>query len=158
MYPPLAAAECVRDVEALPSPRIDPNPDASIVASYHAAGYPVFGYAGSIHEWSWWLRGMERFMIDMAESPVLAEAVIRKVESHTTSLALATARLGLDVLCMYDDAGTQRGMQISPVWWRRYIKPAWRQVLSTVRREFPHPPILQGMADVPGSSGRPADE
>lgn len=138
MYPPLAAAESMHDVEALPSPRIDSNPDASIVASYHAAGYPVFGYAGSIYEWSWWLRGMERFMVDLAESPVLAEAVIRKVELHTTSLALATARLGVDVLCMYDDAGTQRGMQISPAWWRRYIKPAWQRVLSTVRREFPH--------------------
>ena len=74
----------------------------------------MFGYTGSIYEWSWWLRGMERFMIDLAEDPPLAEAVIRKVEAHTTSLALATARLGVDVLCMYDDAGTQRGMQISP--------------------------------------------
>jgi uroporphyrinogen decarboxylase len=136
-YPPLAAAKTVRDVETLPSPHIESPADASIVAAYHAAGYPVFGYAGSIYEWSWWLRGMERFMIDLAESPVLAEAIIRKVESHTTSLALATARLGVDVLCMYDDAGTQRGMQISPAWWRRYIKPAWQRVLSSVRREFP---------------------
>jgi uroporphyrinogen decarboxylase len=138
MYPPLAAAENVRDVEALPLPQIDSNADASIIATYHAAGFPVFGYTGSIYEWSWWLRGMERFMIDLAEDSVLAEAIIRKVESHTTNLALATARLGVDVLCMYDDAGTQRGMQISPTWWRRYIKPAWQRVLSTVRREFPH--------------------
>lgn len=136
MYPPLATAKSVRDVEALPSPQIEPG-DASIVADYHAAGYPVLGYAGSIYEWSWWLRGMERFMIDLAEGSVLAEAIIRKVESHTTSLALATARLGVDVLCMYDDAGTQRGMQISPALWRRYIKPAWQRVLAAVRSEFP---------------------
>lgn len=137
MYPPLAAAESIRDVEALPSPQIESIADTSIVATYHAAGYPVFGYAGSIYEWSWWLRGMERFLIDLADNTALAEAVIRKVEAHTTTLALATARLGVDVLCMYDDTGTQRGMQISPVWWRRYFKPAWQRVLSTVRQEFP---------------------
>jgi uroporphyrinogen decarboxylase len=134
----LAAAKSVGDVEALPSPTIEPEADATIVADYHAAGLPVFGYAGSIYEWSWWLRGMEQFMIDLAEDPVLAEAIIHKVELHTTRLALATARSGVDVLCMYDDAGTQRGMQISPAWWRRYIKPAWQRVLSTVRREHPH--------------------
>ena len=137
MYAPLAAAESVREVEALPSPRIESNVDTSAVAAFHAAGYPVFGYAGSIYEWSWWLRGMERFLSDLAENAALAEAVIGKVEEHTTRLALATARRGVDVLCVYDDAGTQRGMQISPAWWRRYIKPAWRRVLAAVRREFP---------------------
>jgi uroporphyrinogen decarboxylase len=75
--------------------------------------------------------------MDMAGDPAMAEAVVRKVEGHTTRLALATARAGVDVLCMYDDAGTQRGMQISPHCWRRYIKPAWRRVIATVRREFP---------------------
>jgi len=137
MYPPLATAQSARDVETLPSPCIETEVDASAVAQFHAAGYPVFGYAGSIYEWSWWLRGMERFLVDLADTPKLAEAVIRKVEEHTTRLALATARLGVDVLCFYDDAGTQRGMQISPAWWRRFIKPAWGRVLAAVRAQFP---------------------
>ncbi len=137
MYPPLAAAETVREVEALPPPRIETNADTAAVAAFHAAGYPVFGYAGSIYEWSWWLRGMERFLIDLAAAPAIAEAVIAKVEEYTTRLALATARRGVDVLCVYDDAGTQRGMQISPACWRRHIKPAWQRVLAAVRREFP---------------------
>ncbi len=138
MYPPLAKAESVREVDALPSPRIETNVDASAVAAFHAAGYPVFGYAGSIDEWSWWLRGMEQFLIDLADNAALAEAVIGKVEEHTTRLALATARRGVDVLCVYDDTGTQRGMQISPAWWRRYIKPVWRRVLAAVRCECPN--------------------
>lgn len=137
MYPPLAAARSPAEVEALPAPRIESDADASAVAAFHAAGYPVLGYAGSVYEWSWWLRGMERFLMDMAGDPPLAEAVIRKVEGHTTRLALATARLGVDVLCMYDDVGTQRGMQISPELWRKLVKPAWRRVLSAVRRQAP---------------------
>lgn len=136
-YSPLARAQSAREVEAHPSPVIDTGADTVAVASFHARGYPVFGYAGSIYEWSWWLRGMEQFMMDLVSEPALAEAVIQKVEAHTTRLALATAEAGVDVLCFYDDAGMQSGMQIAPALWRRYVQPAWRRVLEAVRHQHP---------------------
>ncbi|MEA1950164.1 MAG: uroporphyrinogen decarboxylase family protein [Planctomycetota bacterium] len=136
-YPALAFTESVRDVEALPSPVIDGSVDTSPIEAQHAAGYPVFGYGGSIYEWSWWVRGMERFMIDMVSDTKLAEAIIHKIEAHTTRLATATARAGIDVVCFYDDVGMQSGMQIAPELWRRFIKPAWSRVLEAVRGEAP---------------------
>lgn len=136
-YSPLARARLVRDVEALPCPVIETGTGRSAIEDYHAAGYPVFGYAGSIYEWSWWLRGMADFLVDLVSNPALAEAVIHKVADHTTRLAIASARAGIDVLCFYDDVGTQRGMQISPALWRRYVKPAWRQVIESVRDTTP---------------------
>jgi uroporphyrinogen decarboxylase len=135
-YPPLAGAESTSEVEALPSPVIEPA-DPVTVRLHHMAGYPVFAYAGSIYEWAWWLRGMERFLMDLLDQPAMAEAILRKTEEHTTRLALATAAAGVDVLCFYDDAGSQRGMQIAPSLWRRFVKPAWRRVLETVRTQFP---------------------
>jgi len=134
-FAPLAGARSVADVEALPLPIIDADADTSAVAAHHAAGYPVFGYAGSIYEWSWWIRGMENFLVDLVSRPDVAEALIRKVEAHTTRLALATARAGVDVLCVYDDAGMQQGMQIAPNLWRQYVKPAWKRVIDAVRAE-----------------------
>jgi uroporphyrinogen decarboxylase len=136
-YPPLASAGGVGQIESLPSPRIDTTADRSVVERFHEAGYPVFGYAGSIYEWSWWLRGMEQFLMDLVSEPAIAEAVLRKVEAHTTQLALATAETGVDVLCFYDDAGMQRGMQLAPALWRAFVKPAWRRVLDAVRTRFP---------------------
>ena len=136
-YPPLAGANSAGQVDSLPSPTIDAGADRSAVDRFHAAGYPVFGYAGSIYEWSWWLRGMEQFLMDLVVEPALAEAVLRKVEQHTTRLALATAETGVDVLCFYDDAGMQRGMQLAPALWRRFVKPAWQRVLDAVRTRFP---------------------
>jgi uroporphyrinogen decarboxylase len=136
-YAPLARARSVKDVDALPSPVIETDADASPVEAYHAAGYPVFGYAGSIYEWSWWIRGMEHFLVDLVSDPPMAEALIRKVERHTTRLAVATARAGVDVLSFYDDAGMQRGMQLSPHLWRQHVKPAWRRVIEAVRAESP---------------------
>jgi uroporphyrinogen decarboxylase len=134
-YSPLARAESVGEVEALPSPWIDVDTDTSPVQAYHAAGYPVFGYGGSIYEWSWWLRGMQNFLMDLLSNRELAEAVLAKVEDHTTRLAVASARAGIDVLCFYDDAGMQQGLQISPGLWRRFIKPAWQRVLESVRSQ-----------------------
>jgi uroporphyrinogen decarboxylase len=137
-YPPLAGARSPADVEALPSPIIETEVDTSAVERHHAAGYPVFGYAGSIYEWAWWIRGMQQFMIDLAAEPAMAEAILAKITAHTTRLAVASALAGIDVLCFYDDAGMQTGMQISPRLWRRFIKPAWQHVLEAVRQAAPH--------------------
>ncbi len=130
-------ARTVADIERLPTPFINRRPDTSRLEAWHQAGYPVFGYAGSIYEWSWWLRGMEQFLMDLVSEPAIAEAIIAKVASHTMLLALASARLGIDVLCFFDDAGMQTGMQISPRLWRAFIKPAWQKVLDAVRAETP---------------------
>ena len=139
MLPPLAAAASVADVEALPSPIVDPpaEPERERVADFHRRGYLVFGYAGSVYEWSWWVRGMDKFMVDLMLGPAVAEAIVAKVAEYTTRLALASAEAGIDVLCFYDDAGMQTGLQISPELWRRFIKPAWAGILGAVRREHP---------------------
>ena len=137
MYPPLAAARTARDVDALPLPLVQPLGDPAVLEGYHRRGYPVFGYAGSIYEWSWWLRGMQSFLEDTLLNPAVAEAITRRVCAHTKALALATAEAGVDVLCFYDDAGTQTGLQLAPELWRRFVKPRWREVLEAVRTRFP---------------------
>ena len=80
---------------------------------------------------------MQGFMMDLAANPDMAEAIIEKVAEYTKTLALKTARTGIDVLCFYDDAGMQTGMQISPEMWRRFIKPRWRDILASVRSSYP---------------------
>jgi len=109
-FPPLAGATNVSAVEALPIPFIETGQVDGRVIDLHGQGYPVCGYAGSIYEWSWWLRGMQQFMMDLVADPGIAEAIIRKVSLYTENLALETAKAGIDLLCFYDDAGMQTGM------------------------------------------------
>ena len=135
--PPLAKAESVRDVEALPAPIIEPPADLRPLNDYRRRGYPVIGYAGSVYEWSWFVRGMDQFMMDLILRPRIAEAVVAKVADFTAALAVASLRAGVEVLAFYDDAGMQTGLQISPEHWRRFIKPAWRRVLDAARAEAP---------------------
>lgn len=137
MFPPLASAKSRGDIEGYPEPSLDLGGIAAKVRAFHDRGYPVACYAGSLYEWSWWLRGMERFMVDLLEEPLIAAAIVEKVASFTTRLARESARAGIDVLAFYDDAGSQLGMQISPAIWRSLIKPAWKRVLAEVRRESP---------------------
>ncbi len=137
MYPPLARAGSAREVEALPRPVIASLANPSLPGKLQERGYPVFGYAGSIYEWSWWLRGMQAFLEDLLLAPALAEAITRRVAAHTRALALASAQAGIEVLCFYDDAGMQTGLQLAPALWRRFIKPRWREVLEAVRARFP---------------------
>jgi uroporphyrinogen decarboxylase len=136
-FPPLERAGSIAEVESLPTPLIDVGETDKVVQGYHTRGYPVLGYAGSVYEWSWFLRGMQAFMVDLVINTRVAEAIIRKVTDYTKSLALASAQSGIDVLCFYDDAGMQTGMQLSPEMWRRFIKPRWREILDAVRRAYP---------------------
>ncbi len=137
MFPPFASAKSPADIQGYPAPGIDAAGAPRKVGELHVRGYPAIGYAGSIYEWSWWLRGMEQFMVDLLETPALARAIVSKVADFTTRLALETAAAGIDVLAFYDDAGSQWGMQISPAVWRSLIKPAWKSVLDAVRHSFP---------------------
>jgi uroporphyrinogen decarboxylase len=95
-------------------------------------------YAGSLYEWSWWLRGMERFMVDLMEEPAIAAAIVEKAASFTERLALESARAGIDILAFYGDAGSQLGLQISPAAWRALFKLAWTRILASVRRQAPN--------------------
>jgi hypothetical protein len=61
-------------------------------------GYPVMGYAGSIYEWSWWLRGMEQFMVDLLEEPGLARA-FSCTAAATSSESLPTSWSWVSTFC-----------------------------------------------------------
>ena len=137
MFSPLASATETAEIEAHPEPLLNDIQEIASIEEYHARGYPVFGYAGSIYEWSWWLRGMQTFMEDLILNPHLIESLTGKVASYVRKLALRTADAGIDVLCFFDDVGMQAGMQISPEMWRSFIKPCWEYILDEVRSLYP---------------------
>ena len=80
----------------------------------------------SLFEFSWYLRGMVEFMIDLSANPEMAHALLR----HLTDLAKATTALFLkevgpyiDIYRVGDDLGMQSGTMISPGMFRDMVKP-----------------------------------
>jgi len=84
----------------------------------------VFG--GHVFAQAQLVRGMDNFMCDLLVNETLARALMDTLaESHMEEFDRYITALGpyLDVVCVADDLGAQRGPQISVELFRRLVKP-----------------------------------
>ena len=78
----------------------------------------------TIFEIAWYLRGMDKFMMDMVMEPDLANALMDKLLDIRIGMAGKYAAAGVDILMLGDDVSTQEDMMMSPEMWRDTLK--WR--------------------------------
>jgi uroporphyrinogen decarboxylase len=138
---PLAGAETISDVQqwAWASPD---EWDVSGVREQceHLNGevrYHLRYEVGGIFEWSWALRGFERFLLDLVEKPEVACAIMdRFTDIYIENAVRVIEAAGgmLDMVYTYDDVGMQNGLLLSPRMWRRYILPRHQRLNAAIRR------------------------
>jgi uroporphyrinogen decarboxylase len=104
------------------------------IQTLHDRGYSVAAVSGSINEWCYYLRGMESFMIDLAQNPDLAEVILDRITGLVTRMGIQLADSGVDILCFYGDVGGQSNMLMSPKMWRQWIRPRWDVIFKSIRR------------------------
>jgi len=137
---PLAEAETPDDLSrhAWPEPEwfdVAGVPDR--VAQAQAGGGPwcLMAMNGNPFETSWYMRGMERFMMDMVLKPELAHAILERVTDfyveHFTRL-LAAARGEIDLVFTADDIGGQQGLLMSLDMWAAFLKPCHERINRVV--------------------------
>jgi uroporphyrinogen decarboxylase len=100
------------------------------------ARYHLRYEVGGIFEWAWALRGFERFLLDLAEKPDVACAIMDRftdIYIENTLRVIEAAGGLLDMVYTYDDVGTQKSLLISPRMWRKYILPRHQQLNSAIR-------------------------
>jgi len=100
------------------------------VQSLQAEGLAVTGYAGSVFERSWYLRGIENLMMDLLTAPEVAHALFERTAAFQQYAARQFARAGVDILITGDDIAGQTGPLMSLETWRRFLKP---HLAATVR-------------------------
>lgn len=135
---PLSRLETVAQLEKLPWP--DPT------AARHYSGLEerlakvrgkgkvnVLGMACTLFEDSWYLRGMEDLMEDLIDGNPIGEWLLDWMTERSIAVAKAFVRSGVDVVHLGDDVGMQRGMLMSPDFWRRHFKPRLSRVIDAVR-------------------------
>jgi len=136
---PLAEAQTVSDVLdwAWPSPD---DWDVSAVRQQcerlnadvrHHLRYEV----GGIFEWSWALRGFERFLLDLVDKPDVACAIMDRFTDlyiENTVRVIEAAGGLLDMVYTYDDVGTQRALLVSPGMWREFILPRHQRLNAAI--------------------------
>ena len=87
------------------------------------------------------LMGMAEFMMLMGEDPDLADCIIRHIlDIHKGVYALFLEAVGpyVQMVEVADDLGSQQSLLISPAMYRRFIKPAQRELYGMIHELAPN--------------------
>jgi len=104
-----------------------------VIRTYGDEYFIVGATVTTIWETAWALRGYERLLIDMVADPDLADAVFEIPFRYHMAAAERLTAMGIDMLWLGDDIGSQRGMLFSPAVWRRFLKPRMAELIARVK-------------------------
>jgi uroporphyrinogen decarboxylase len=104
------------------------------VESLHTQGLAVAGYAGSVFERSWYLRGLEDLLLDMLATPGVARWLFERAAALQQFAAEQFARAGVDIVIIGDDVAGQQGMLMKLATWREFLKPHLAATVRAVKR------------------------
>lgn len=143
---PMRDFTSVKQVESYPFPDIPASYRhqdlEQRVAAVHARGLAVVSDWTTIFEQSWYLRGLETFIVDMLERPAIAEAILDRVTDIACLKAKRQGESGADLVRTGDDIGTQRGMMMSPDLWRLWLKPRLARLIAAAKAANPAVKVL----------------
>lgn len=97
------------------------------------------------------LRGMENFMMDLVCAEDMAEALMScLLEGYLERIKRLSPKLkgSVDVVLFNDDLGTQQGPMISPLSYRKLIKPYQSQLFKAARAAFDAPLLFHSCGAV----------
>jgi len=97
-------------------------------------GYPAIGHIGSIcfeviHD----IIGMENLFMAIYDKYDAVDDVCEAISDIKTDMALELTGNGVDIVHMGDDFGSQKGLLVSPGFWRKLFKPRIAKVISAVK-------------------------
>jgi len=105
-------------------------------AAESCSKYAVWAHCRGTFEISWFIRGMDGFMIDLATEPDKACGLMDRVQEPLKERLRRSLEAGgdaIDIAEYNDDVGTQSGLMISPEMWRRYLKPRIAEIFELIR-------------------------
>ena len=126
----------------------------------HGKEYGIMGgLACTLFELAWYLRGMDKVLEDMVLNKEFLHAYLDKLLTWVWDAGTVLARMGVDVIWIGDDFGTQDRLLISPDLFREFFKPRYDRLFSHLRGINPdikfafhtdgyNWPIMQDLIDV----------
>ncbi len=97
----------------------------------------MVAFGGNLNENAQFLRGFDRFLMDLAGDPRSAHRLLDQLtEVHLANLERFLTALGpyIDIIQMGDDLGTQTGPQFSPQMYREFFLPRHKQIYTAVKQ------------------------
>lgn len=96
----------------------------------------VSGISGVIYETCWYLRGLERWLMDLVSEPAFCETLLDRVLQYWLDwFRLFLDEVGdlVDVIMIGDDLAGQTGPLFRPELYRRLVKPRQRRLVEYIR-------------------------
>ncbi|MFL7893425.1 MAG: uroporphyrinogen decarboxylase family protein [Anaerolineales bacterium] len=136
---PLADESVIRDYQPPDADRAELYEDSKQMIAEFKGEYWIVGVTvTTIFETAWALRGYEQMMIDMALNPGLANHILDIPYHYHLQAAKKLVELGVDMIWIGDDVGTQNRMLISPKMWRQFLKPRMANFIAEIKSLNPH--------------------
>ena len=94
------------------------------------------GIGGVVYEICWYMRGLERWFIDMVENPEFCEALLdRTLKFWLDYFDGFMAEVGdvIDIVMIGDDLAGQSGPLFSPDFYRKVVKPRQKKLVRHIK-------------------------
>ncbi len=123
----------------VPDAREDDRYDSArtILAAHGKTHAIVGGMPCTFFEAAWYMRGYEKFLTDMVVNKDFAHEMLDKIYEFQVITGTTLAKLGVDILWLGDDFGTQESLIISPALWREFFKPRYAKLIAAFREVKP---------------------
>ena len=95
--------------------------------------YRVFQIGFSLYERAWTMRGMENLMMDFIDHPDFVSDLLNQIADYNIAQVQGALNYEIDAVYFGDDWGQQRGLQMGPRTWRRFIYPVLKRMYAAVR-------------------------
>ncbi len=96
--------------------------------------YRVFQIGFSLYERAWTLRGMQNLMMDFYDNPAFVDGLLNTIADYNIAQVHQALQYDIDAVYFGDDWGQQRGLQMGPKLWRRFIYPALQRMYAEVHK------------------------
>lgn len=131
---PLAVDDAIDRYMAPDPHRPELYEDAAQVIRHFGEEYWIVGVTvTTMFETAWALRGYEQMLVDIVVDPELADRILEIPHRYHLTAARKLVELGVDMIWIGDDIGTQRAMLMAPATWRRLLKPRIAEFIATLK-------------------------
>jgi uroporphyrinogen decarboxylase len=95
--------------------------------------FRVFQIGFSLWERAWTMRGWQNLMMDFHDHPDFVNDLLNTIADYNIAQVREALKYGIDAVYFGDDWGMQRGLQMGPVMWRKFIYPVLKRMYAVVR-------------------------
>ncbi len=113
--------------------------DSERVVREYGGEYWIVGVTvTTMFETAWALRGYQQMLMDLLVDQELADRILEIPYRYHLAAAQKLVELGVDMIWIGDDIGTQRAMLMAPETWQVLLKPRVANFISTLKRINPN--------------------